>query len=437
MKEISPLQEQLRSLSIPREQRPQGRSATGPSVGRRLGVAAVVAGIVALLVYFGWHKLGDLVSSGSAAAAEQVPLLKVIARDETDSKPVLTATGKIVSDHQVEVSTKVSGQIVALFFEQGDRIERGQTLARIEDDIYRARRDEAAGQLEKAKAEVAFQKVNFVRLERLYQEQQAPEIEYAQAKRSLDQAEAQVVASEATLAGMEKMLRDCEVLAPISGVVLERNVEVGDFVAAEGGRGAMANSQFAAIADMEQLRVEIDVSELDIQRLHRDMPCIVIPDAHKDRKYAGHLMWIDPGANYAKATVQVKVRIENPDEFLRVEGAAQVQFLNSPRAADPRAPDLGRGAPPIPSTTPDLTKAAAVPTTQQSPSIWIPLAACRPDSSGKTAAVLVIADGRFKETTVSLGRRDSTGVEVLSGLTIGQDIAADIQKAKAGQRVPR
>jgi len=414
-------------------------------------IAAAVAGVLAIVGYFGWQKLGSLASSESAAAAEQVPLLKVMARDESDARPVLTATGKIVSDHQVEVSTKVSGQIVALYFEQGDRIQKGQLLARIEDDIYRARRDQAAGELEKAKAEVEFQKVNFERVARLYKEQQAPEIEYAQAKRSLDTSQAQVVAAEATLAGMEKMLRDCEVLAPISGVVLERNVEVGDFVAAEGGRGAMANSQFAAIADMEQLRVEIDVSELDIQRLHRDMPCVVIPDAHKDRKYTGHLMWIDPGANYAKATVQVKVRIENPDEFLRVEGAAQVQFFNGPRAADSggkastssRAVSADKTVGPVPVTAAaspaasDPLQAGAAPTTQQSPGIWIPLAACRPDSSGKTAAVLVVADGRFKEATVTLGRRDGTSAEVLSGLSIGQEIAADIQKARAGQRAPR
>jgi HlyD family secretion protein len=459
MKETSPLQDQLRSLSIPREQRPRGRTSAGAQVGRRLSIAAIVAGVIVLGGYLGWHKLVDESSSGSAAAAEQVSLLKVMARSEGDSSPVLTATGKIVSDHQVAVSTKVSGQIVALYFEQGDRIERGQILARIEDDIYRARRDEAAGQLEKARAELEFQKVNFDRIARLFHDQQAPDIEYAQAKRSLDQAQATVVAAEAALAGMDKMLRDCEVLAPIAGVVLERNVEVGDFVAAEGGRGAMANSQFAAIADMEQLRVEIDVSELDIQRLHRDMPCVVIPDAHKDRKYTGHLMWIDPGANYAKATVQVKVRIHDPDEFLRVEGAAQVQFLNGPRAADPRAPDprapdLGRGAAattqataidkaadpaPVAAATSqsatDSALAVTAPTTQQAPNIWIPLAACRPDSSGKSAAVLVAADGRFKEATVSLGRRESSNVEVVSGLTVGQEIAADIQKAKAGQRV--
>ena len=203
-------------------------------------------------------------------------------------------------------------------------------------------------------------------------------------------------------------------------------VEVGDFVAAEGGRGAMANSQFALIADMEKLRVEVDVSELDIARLHRDMPCVVIPDAYKDRRYSGHLLWIDPGANYAKATVQVKVRIDNPDDFLRVEGAAQVQFIAGDKPAE-----AGSAQPP--TTDP----AGQVSTTQRSPGLWVPAGACRVDAGGQTAKVLVVREGMLRETTVKLGRREGANIEVLDGLAEGQEIAADAQKAKDGQTVQR
>jgi len=394
--------------------------------------------------WLGWKLFGSRLSASETASADEIQVLQIVARDQPEQTPVLTATGKIVSDHRVEVATKVSGQVVALYFEQGDRIERGQLLARIEDVAYRARRDEAAALLTKARAVLEFQKVSFDRVSKLHEQQQAPDIEHAEARRKLDEAHAQVAAGEAALAAMEKMLADCEVLAPIAGVVLERSVEVGDFVAAEGGRGAMANSQFAAIADMQKLRAEIDVSELDVNRLRADMPCTVIPDAYKDRKYTGHVMWIDPGANYAKATVQVKVRIDNPDDRLRVEGAAQVQFFNSERtpvkpsaerAPDPRAPDLGRGPPTSAGagTSPDV---AAAPSSRPAPAIWIPAAACRLDPSGNTAKVFVVNDGRFRETTVRIGRRESNSLEVLDGLTVGQTIAADAQKAKAGRRAP-
>ncbi len=251
---------------------------------------------------------------------------------------MLTATGKIVSDHQVEVSTKVSGQIVALYFEQGDRVEQGQLLAKIEDVNYRARRDEAIAILERSKANSDYHKINYERVANLYRDAKVSAIELAEAKRATEESAATVDAAAAALEYAQKALDDCLVLAPISGIVLERSVEVGDFVAAEAGHGANANAQFAVIADMGKLRVEIDVSELDIARLRKDMPCTITPDAYKDRSYKGHVMWIDPGANYSKATVQVKVRIDDPDDYLRVQGSAQVVFQNSNSSTDTPVP---------------------------------------------------------------------------------------------------
>ena len=72
-----------------------------------------------------------------AASHTPVRLVKAASRSDSTPPPVLTATGKIVSDHHVEVATKVSGQITALHFEQGDRVKRGQVLAHIEDVLYR------------------------------------------------------------------------------------------------------------------------------------------------------------------------------------------------------------------------------------------------------------------------------------------------------------
>lgn len=371
--------------------------------------------------------LGGRAEAGGTASADEVQVLKVTAGNQAERAPVLTGTGKIVSDHRVEVATKVSGQVVALYFEQGDRIERGQLLARIEDVTYRARRDEAAALLAKAKADLEFQKINSARVGRLHEQQQAPDIEHAEARRRLEESAAQVAASEAALAAAEKMLQDCEVLAPISGVVLERSVEVGDFVAAEGGRGAMANSQFAAVADMEKLRVEIDVSELDVGRLRPGMPCTVVPDAYKDRKYGGHVMWIDPGANYAKATVQVKVRIDEPDDRLRVEGAAQVQFFSSEGAAGQG--DVG-GAP---ASGPGEWESGA--SSQPAASIWIPAVACRLEASSDRGKVFVVQEGRLRETAVRIGRREPDSVEVVDGLSEGERIAADARKARDGRRV--
>jgi HlyD family secretion protein len=397
------LKQQLRSLSIPREQRPVATPARGGG-GRTLFTSLLVVLVLALGGYVAWTRFGDRLTGTSspvtAKAGGEIKLFKVTTQPAAETGPVLTATGKIVSDHRVEVATKVSGQVVALYFEQGDHVAAGQLLARIEQDNYRARRDEAAANLERERANRTFQEINFERIAALHEDRQASDIEFADARRSAEQARAAVAAAEATLEYTSKLLRDCEVAAPIAGVILERNVEVGDFVSAEGGRGAMANAQFAAIADMEKLRVEVDVSELDIGRLRTDMPCSIVPDANKERRYRGHVLWIDPGANYAKATVQVKVRVDNPDDYLRVEGAAQVQFL--------------------PVDT--LAATASAPADNR---LWIPLAACKLEGTSERATVFVADSGRWKATPVLLGRRSGANVEVLSGLVPGETVAAD------------
>lgn len=417
MRTAADMRQQLQSLSIPKDKRPGTTGTARRSWGVTL-LGWLVMFVLGGAAFFAYERYGAEAARRVGLRVPELPLgtprvevkTHTVAATFTEPQavgPTLTATGKIVSDHQVQVSTKVSGQIVALYFEQGDKVERGQLLARIEDVNYRARRDEAAALLEKTRAALEYAKWNHERIASMASAENASDVEYADAVRTLREAEAAVVAAEAALAWWEKALRDTEVTAPIAGVVLERNVEVGDFVAAEGGRGAMANSQFATIADMTKLRVEVDISELDIARVRTGMRCQITPDAYKDRRYTGHVLWIDPGANYAKATVQVKVRINDPDEYLRVEGSAQVSFLS-----DEQAPASG------PAT------------------IWIPATAVRLSGEGSRATVFIVRDGRLRETAIELGRTRADQVEVRSGLQAGETIVSqEVDKLTDGQRV--
>ena len=418
----SEIRNQLQSLRIPKDQRPAEKRGYGRPRRRRWGRWLFLLLVLGGMGASGYHyreRLKPMIVRWTEGEGVEVRTIKVEARRDHGPPPALTATGKIVSDHKVQVATKVSGQIVGLFFEQGDKVEKGQVLARLEDVNPKAMRDQALARLERAKANLAFSKFNFERMNGLFNQDTAPRIEYAEARRGLQDAEATVAMEQAALDYAQKQLNDCEVVAPIAGVVLERNVEVGDFVAAEGGRGAMANAQFALIADMTKLRVEVDVSELDINRVHKDMPCTITPEAYKDRKFRGHVLWIDPGANYSKATVQVKVRIDDPNpDILRVEGSAQVVFLTEPEQ---------------PASAPQTETA---PATRPAPDIWIPLSACLPEEGGDKAVVYVVEQGRLKRTVIAVGRRVSGQIEVLDGLTPGQTIVGgDPGKRSDGERV--
>lgn len=421
------LRAQLESLRIEKDQRPATAATTVARPrrkGRRWALLAIAAlAVVAFLLDLpttilhrirasGWYEEAAQRVQAVAASPPTVRLITVApASAETAPAAVLTATGKIVSDHLVSVATKVSGQVVALMFEQGDFVKKGQTLARIEEVNYRARRDEAAANVTKARANLDYQRVDYARIEALFKTGDAPEIEMARVRKARDEAAAQLAADQAALEWSQKALTDTEVVAPIDGVILTRDVEVGNFVAAEGGRGANANAQFATIADMRKLRVEVDVSEMDVYRIREQMPCRITPDAYKDKVFVGHVMWIDPGANYSKATVQVKVRILDPDpEMLRVEGAAKVVFERPADAA---------GA------------------TADAQAIWIPLSACRADARRPdTGEVFVVVDGVARRTAVRLGARDGGRVRVTDGLAAGTQIIADsLDTVSDGQRI--
>lgn len=457
------LKNQLQSLRITAGQRPgEGRRAAGGS-----WFGGMIRGAILLAVgaagFWAWQQFGDRIGlpvagDGPLAAFESpAEITRFIVAPQAPPRPgaVLTATGKIVSDHLVQVVTKVSGQIIAMHFEQGDRVEAGQLLARIEDVNYRARRDQAAALVTRTEASLAFARTNFERIARLRTRDDSAVIELAEAQRDLDEWTAQLAAERAALEFAQKQLDDTAVVAPISGVILERNVEVGDFVAAEGGRGANANAQFASIADMSKLRVEVDINELDVARIQRGMFAIITPDAYKDRRYEGHVLWIDPGANYAKATVQAKVRIEQPDEYLRVEGAAQVQIFaerpdnnhaSTPSASGPTAGDGASQSAAGASQSDDgasqsADAASRSDTRATSPAsrdtqLWIPGGALLPMSEDTGARVYRVIDQRLRATAIVVGRREGVMVEVLSGLAAGDVIVVgNLEKLRDGQRV--
>jgi HlyD family secretion protein len=347
-----------------------------------------------------------------------VNLLVIPGPKQSGESVVLVANGKIVSDRRVNVATKVSGQIIELNVEQGDIVTEGQVLARVEDVIYRAQRDEAAATVarnehsiararaeharaqaaaQQSQAEFDFEKYNFGRLERLEGTSDASEWEFINAKNryeaaaaalevakavvqssatSIQVSEADLDSSRATLRLLEKRLDDCAIRAPISGVVLERNAHVGDFLAFEGGRGAQANAQLVAIADMSLLRVEIDISERDVHRLRAGQAARVTPDAAKSHEYDGKVMWVDPVGDYAKATVGVKVRVLEPGPDLRVEGSAKVEFLAADEPTEggvrkPAAP--GQGAP---------------------GSVWLPKKAVKLTPGSEAAEVFTVSNSR-------------------------------------------
>jgi HlyD family secretion protein len=145
----------------------------------------------------------------------------------------------------------------------------------------------------------------------------------------IDAVRAQIEQARGSLAYAQTQLDNTVIKAPISGTILERNVEKGEFVTTGfvGDKGA--KGYVVSIADLNDLQVELDINQNDFAKLGPRQAGIVTTDAYPDRKYKGAIEEISPEANRQKATVQVKVRIFEPDGFLRPEMNASVAFIST------------------------------------------------------------------------------------------------------------
>jgi HlyD family secretion protein len=377
---------------------------------------------------------------------------------ENSTAAVLTAGGYIVAHHKIQLGSKVMGKVAWIGVEKGDFVKQGQLLVRLEDQEYRARVNEAQAallsaeerlnelvngsrpqevargkaDLQLAEANLRNAQVTLDRTEKLVRDGVMTQQNLDDAKARYDVVNSQVDSArkaldlleigpreeqirtqranvgnaQATLQFAKTQLEATEIRAPIDGTILERLVERGEMVTTSfvGDRGA--KSSVVSLADLNDLQVEIDVSQADFARLNMNQPAVVVPEAFAERRYEGRLEEIAPEANRQKATVQVKVKVIKPDSHLRPEMNAKVTFLKEAIKFEAVAPSK----------------------------ILIPRRGVT-SSSGKQI-VYLMSNGRAIAREVKLGSGNDTTVEVRDGIAAGDMlIVSDLERVKEGTAV--
>jgi RND family efflux transporter MFP subunit len=256
-------------------------------------------------------------------------------RGGSSGAPILAASGYLVARRKAVVSAKIQGRLAALRVEEGTRVREGELLARLESTDYEAQVRRARASVERAEADLAEQERLFRVARGLSNEQILAKDQLDSAESRVRMAQAAVSQAKADLSFAEAQLANTRILAPFTGTVVKKMAEVGESVAPipPGVNLSTSSGAVVALADLDTLEVEADVSESNVARLGPEQPAEVTVAAFPDKSYRAVLRQVIPTADRTKATVQVKVTILDKDPQLRPEMSAKVQFTEPQTSA--------------------------------------------------------------------------------------------------------
>ena len=311
-----------------------------PAAKRRpKGMLAAIFIVIALLtivtIVLAWPRASDqnrkLPGNRSASlAANDAPETNSAPAAKSDDRVALTVSGYIINRERMEISPRFLGVVKWIGVKKGDAVTNGQIIVQLDDAEYVARVHQAEGALAVTRAAISKSELQYHRVQELAEKS-------IESRQNLDEARLQLEGNRAAAtqtAGELELARTyldwCTIRSPIDGVILEKLVQPNELVMPQSFGGARGPSTaLVALADPKDLQVEIDVSEADLSKIAMNQKCRVSPEAYPDKSYAGHVAEIAPEADRSKGTLQIKVQIENPDQFLTPELSAKVDFLKN------------------------------------------------------------------------------------------------------------
>jgi RND family efflux transporter MFP subunit len=358
---------------------------------------------------------------GATVSAEAKPEPMAIAAAVVDAQPVdrfLRVTGSLVADEEADVSAEATGRIVGIPIERGSRVVPGTVLARISDTDAAAQLEEAeanAAQIAarlglgpedrfdpkrvpdvmNAKASLDWAEAEFARMTSLLAQRVVSQSEYDQRRTQVEAARQQyqmaensaqqsyraLQAARARVSLARKAVADTVVRAPFAGLVAERLVSAGDYVT----RG----TRVATIVRIDPIRVELTVPERSVALVRTGQIVRLTVDAYPGDTFEAHVRYVSPALRADRRALTVEAVLPNPDGRLKpgLFATAAVQQPTGPTAL--------------------LVPATAV------------------ETISGTSRVYIVKDDRIEERLVTIGERVGDRLEVTSGVTKGDVVAAE------------
>jgi RND family efflux transporter MFP subunit len=291
-------------------------------------VVALIAAGVALFVLRGQRfEVEAAVAAAPSAAAGPTAILQ--------------ATGYVTARRQATVSAQITGTLTQVLIEEGEHVKAGQVLARLDDTAQRASLAQSAAQVQAAQALlVQFQaqleqgRRDLKRSQDLIDRQLVSQQALETARTQVETLDAQVASqrkqvelSQAAARGAQVQLDYTTVRAPFTGVVIAKAAQAGEIISPISAGGGFTRTGVGTIVDMDSLEIEVDVNEAYINRVQSDQPAQAVLDAYPEWTIPAHVIAIVPTADRSKATVKVRVAIDQKDPRILPDMGVRVSFL--------------------------------------------------------------------------------------------------------------
>lgn len=237
------------------------------------------------------------------------------------------AAGLIEPETTIEVKSKASGEILALNAETGDPVAQGTLLVQIDKRTPGNLVNQSQADLEAAKARRKIAQTQLQRTKNLLDKGIVTETEYETAQLELADADAMVVTKQVELENARIALEDTDVKAPISGIVIQKNVERGQVISSP-TRDVGGGTALLKMANLDTVQVRTLVDEIDIGKIAPGMEAVVRVSAYPDRPFGGKVLKIEPQATVDQNVTMfpVLIRLENPGGLLRPGMNAEVEI---------------------------------------------------------------------------------------------------------------
>ena len=328
----------------------------------------------------------------------------------TSLSEIVTATGTMESVTSVDVGTQVTGIISNLLVDFNDQVSKGQLIAEIDKTVLQSELQSADATLASAKATFDYAAANFERDKALHSEKLISDYEFQTTRKDYEVARMAYEKAQADRVRAAKNLTYAEITSPIDGIVVSREVEVGQTVVSN-----MSVASLYVIADLDHMQVVGNVDEADIGQVKVGQNVSFTVDAYPDDTFSGTVtqVRISPTTTNNVVTYEVIVSTTNPDHKL------------------------------IPGMTANLS----IFTLQLDDAIAVPLKALKfepmqaaegsklpepkPLADRTENSVWVLRNNQLVETAVTLGMKNSVYQQITSGLQSGDKVALQYQEIKS------